>query len=451
MKTSKIITIFLFCAVILLPLAFFNTEVDSISSIDNRKLAGNPLKAEGSITENIDQFIDDRIGFRSEMIESYTILNDRIFNKMVHPSYSYGKDDYIFGSGITTGGEFEEFHLVFADMIEDIQNYCENRDVPFLFVFNPAKPAIYQDKIQEGINYNRDWVDSFFKELKKRNINYLDNKKPMVDLRDAGVKGFNTQFDPNHWNDIGAFHGTNEILKSLSEEVNHIHINDFEEFTVSKQFKTHLPDTLFPIEEEITILYPGNETNILTEEYSSELELDSIYKTFGYLINESENLENTPRLLSFQGSYMNSYGYKFLNNAFREYIFVHDYQNIINFPYYFNIFQPEVVIFEVAEYTVLDRYFNFDKMKAIDYNPALSTLREEEYEIIEVSADDFYIENGNTLSKIQWKTDVSNAYVWILLDEIYDMQEIKGGYEVIIEKSRLEESDEPFELYLQEK
>lgn len=34
---------------------------------------------------------------------------------------------------------------------------------------------------------------------------------------------------------------------------------------------------------------------------------------------------------------MNGYGYKYLQNAFGEYIYVHDYQNILNFPYYYNI------------------------------------------------------------------------------------------------------------------
>lgn len=65
------------------------------------------------------------------------------------------------------------------------------------------------------------------------------------------------------------------------------------------------------------------------------------YRGFGYYQNTKMLNEGAPRTLVFQGSYMNSYGSKFLSNAFSEYIHVHDYQNVIDFAYYFNIFQPD--------------------------------------------------------------------------------------------------------------
>lgn len=152
----------MFAIVIMLPLLFFNLTPNSVSLIDNRKLAENPFSEEGDLTANIEMYVSDRIGFRDTMISTYIILNDKIFGKMVHPSYTYGKGGYVFGGGITTENDFGEFHIAFADMVKSIQDYCERRNIPFLFVFNPAKPAVYQDKIAEGINYNREWVDLFF-------------------------------------------------------------------------------------------------------------------------------------------------------------------------------------------------------------------------------------------------------------------------------------------------
>ena len=102
MKRIQIIMISLFFLILLVPLVTFNFEKNSISEIDNRLLAENPFAEEGDLTENIENYINDRLGLRDKMILSYTVLNDRIFHKMVHPSYEYGKDGYVFGAGLTT-------------------------------------------------------------------------------------------------------------------------------------------------------------------------------------------------------------------------------------------------------------------------------------------------------------------------------------------------------------
>lgn len=47
MKTIRIISIILFAAIIIAPLIFFNTELNSVSVIDNRILAENPLSLKG--------------------------------------------------------------------------------------------------------------------------------------------------------------------------------------------------------------------------------------------------------------------------------------------------------------------------------------------------------------------------------------------------------------------
>ena len=177
MKIFKIFFIFFFIVSISISGIFFNFTPQAISEIDNRMLAENPFKnnTEGDLTKNIENYVNDRIGFRDEMILSYTVLNDKLFNKMVHPSYTYGKDGYVFGAGLTYTGLFSDYHIVFADMIEQQQEYCNSRGIPFLFVFNPAKPAVLTEYIPQGELYSRDWVDKFFEELDKRNINYVDN------------------------------------------------------------------------------------------------------------------------------------------------------------------------------------------------------------------------------------------------------------------------------------
>ncbi len=447
MNLLKRIGILFFAVVIIIPLIFFNVDLDSVSLIDNRKLAGNPFKEEGSIITNIENFISDRIGFRDEAITAYTVFHDKLFGEMVHPSYVYGKDGYVFGSGITTGGEFNDYHVVFADMVQKIQIYCENRDVPFLFVFNPSKPSVYSDKIAVGTNYDREWVDLFLNELDDRGINYLDNTKTLIDIRKNGIDGYNVKYDANHWNDIGAFYGTQEIIKKLDLMGLNVQENDLKDFNVGQVLKESLSISEFPINEYVPSIGPKYKVSNLTDKYSSELYLDQSYKSFGYYVNPSENAKNTPKLLVFQGSYMNSYGYKFLQNAFNEYIHVHDYQNVIDFPYYFNIFQPECVVFEVAEAALREIYFNYKNMKNIDYNPAFSTVDKNKIKAVSIS-DDLTISKGDTLTTITWNNNNDYSYVWMELDNFYDMKKVDCGYQIVIETSTYESYKDTLKFFV---
>ncbi len=447
MKTLRIITALLFVAVIAVPLVFFNFTPDAVSVIDNRKLTENPFTLDGDLTTNLQNYVNDRIGLRDEAITAYTILNDKLFGKMVHPSYTYGKNGYVFGAGLTTENDFGDFHIAFADMVAKIQTYCEQRNVPFLFVFNPAKPAIYTEEIAVGVNYNREWVDQFFAALDARGVQYLDNTQTLKALKENDIDSFNQKYDANHWNDLGAFYGTQAILQRLQAMSDTVRVNGMEEFNVGETLQESLLVSKFPINESVPSFSLNVSIDNLTENYTGKLNLHPSYQSFGYYVNNADYAKDTPRALVFQGSYMNSYGYKYMQNAFREYIHVHDYQNVIDFDYYFNIFQPECVVFEVAEYTFSDLYFEYEEMCEARYNPALSTVGKENCICIDVQNANVSVSKEDTLTTITWNTDQTYSSVWMELDTTYDMQKVENGYEVTVQTASYEASKGNMEIY----
>lgn len=429
MKILRSIVIVVFAAVIFVPIVLFNWAPNSVSAIDNRVLTENPFTqpTTDDLTNDIENYVSDRIGLRDEMILAYTVLNDKTFGKMVHPSYTYGTDGYVFGEGITTSDSFSDYHVAFADMVLALQTYCEERDVPFLFVFNPAKPAVLTEHLNSGINYDRTWVDRFFAELDSRGVNYVDNT---VTLRDATANGavvFNKKYDANHWNDLGAFYGTNAMLQALQTRLPSTHVNTLEEFTVGEQTMTSLPVSNFPINEQVPQMALKVPLTDLTDQYKPSLTMHPSYRTFGYYINEQRQAESSLAALVFQGSYMNVYGYKYLQNAFGEYAMVHDYQNVMDLPYYFNIFKPDCVIFEVAEYTFSNGYFSYETMKNIDYNKPLSAYADARKQTASKAAE-LTVSEGETLTEIVWKTDAEAECAWLLLGDEYDMKRTDGGY-----------------------
>lgn len=371
MKKIKILTIVLFSIVLIFPIIMFNWEENVVSPIDNRKLTNNPFGPnyekgeESDLTKIIENYVQDRIGFRDEMISGYTLLNDKLFHKMVHPIYDYGKDGYVFFK-VGNTKKYGEYEKSFADMVKEIQDYCDEREVPFVFVFNPAKITVLEDKLREGIHYNNKWVDEFIEELDEQGVNYVDNRQVLIERTEQGENVFNKKYNAGHWNDLGAFYGVNCILENLKQFYPDIHINEKDEFNIERRLNTSLQVSQFPIYEYEPIFELRNsKIKNVTDQYK-DIKLDKNYRTFGYYINEERKAEGAPKALVFQGSYMNGMGYKFLQNSLGEYISVHDYQNVLDFDYYFNIFQPDCVIFETAEYTFSSTYYNYDKMKSFE-------------------------------------------------------------------------------------
>lgn len=371
MKKAYIATVLLFFVLLSVPLATFEWREDVISEIDNRRLTASPLTAE-SLSQALEQtqnYVSDRIGLRNAMIRLYTQGHDLLFGEMVHPSYQYGQDGYVFFRGNGSRSAMTDYDYAFVNLVEQLYTYCRERDIPFLFLFDPAKQSVYYEKLHPGIRYQNGWVEQFTALLAEKGIPYVDNTAVMRELAAQGVNVFNRQYDAGHWNDIGAFYGTNAALTELKKQLPSVHVNDLNEFEQTSSIATSLPGSEFPIEEEVPWLTANTEITDLSTSISAEMQVDSSFPICFHTVNQSRQQEGAPTALVFQGSYYNGYGWKFFANSFGEYHAIHDYQNILNFEYYYNLFRPDCVIFEVAEYTFDSMYFDYQGMLDFDLAP----------------------------------------------------------------------------------
>ena len=311
--------------------------------------------------------------------------------------------------------------------------------VVFLLVFDPAKPAVLRDKLPDTVNYTRECVDMFLKELDKRGIKYVDNTQTLKKLQDSGTQVFNKKYDANHWNDTGAFYGTQNSLKELNKQDPRIHVNELSEFDVGEETKTTLPVSKFPINESVPVYTAKTEARDITESFKG-LPLDSRYRHFVYTVNDRRKAEGSPRALIFQGSYINSYGRKYYENAFGECVEVHNYQNVLSFPQYYHLFDPQVVIFELAEYTMRQTYFDYKKLKSISFNDELSAHKDKTVSPQGFSESDVTCQTDQMYTTVTWKTKKTYAAVWLTLDKQYDMQKTENGYTAIVPTAEKEKA-----------
>lgn len=444
-KIVKIVTMVTFLGILLMPSLFFNWEKEYISEIDNRKLTEfpNAQNSSGDLTKDIESFVNDRIGFRNQMIRTYTKINDKAFGVMEHPTYTYGKDGYVFFK-MHRGIQYNDFHKEFVSMIGKIQRYCDERDIPFVFCFNPAKMSALSQYLPDGVNYDSAWVDEMILALREEGVNVVDNSNYLKTLGETEYV-FNKKYDAGHWNDLGAFYGINSILSRLSEELPLVNVNEMDDFEVGIKLETSLPVSEFEIFDETPEFISKTIFEEKTKRYNDEVLVNKNFPTFYNRVNPLNVEKGLPKALVFQGSYINGRGNKFLAEQLGEYIAIHNYQNVLNFDYYFNIFRPDCVILEVAEYTISNDYFNFELMKEIQFNPPLKSydnMQEQDF-LLPVSAQ---IRQGEMLADIEvtgLPTSTTYAYFYLDGEEFDLMHQENGVYTLSLEKDllRIEEAE----------
>lgn len=367
MKRIYIFKIIVFLTIIILPIININLKSDQVSEIDNRNLIEFSEVLSGDFTTNAEIFIEDRIGFRTKIINAYTHGMDYLFNYMVHPSYQYGKDGYIF-SKLSRESVYSEYQEVYSDYISKVQDYCEDRNIKFLYAVEPSKLTVYPEYLPNGVNYQNINLNYFLDLLKQKGVNYIYTGDSLIEAKDE-YQVFDKKFDANHWNETGAIVGISSILDRLNIMDSNVDKFDINNYSIGTKTNKTLPVSYFPINEETTV-YNLKDTDIRSiDTFNGKIKISEKHRNFAHYINESN--PNAPKILVFAGSYFND-KHKFLTESFSEFILIHNYENIFNIDYYINLFDPDIVLFESTEYTHNSTYFNIDSMRDISYNEPLS-------------------------------------------------------------------------------
>ena len=407
-----------FLTLLLIPLVKTNTEHNVKSELDNRKLVEFPEMDDTGYEKSIEKYLQDRIGFRDTMVTGYQLVNNITSGELTR-TYTFGQDGYAFfhmHNNILYG----DYHKKFAEAVRTMQEYCESRGAKFYFLFNPEKISVYRRFLPVGVNYNDGWVDEMLEYMEELGVHYVSNKDLLTALS-YDERVYNWKYDAGHWNDLGAFYGTNNLLKRIGEDFPAVKEYSLDEWDVSTTTSLYYTNSRFPVKEEVPVFTLKTGWRNETERFA-DIKLNEKYRSFRYYVNEAENADQYPKLLVFQGSYYNSRSTFFVGRS-SEYIGVHDYQNVFNLDYYFNIFQPDVVVFEAAEYTFNDEYFDSGIMENLQYNPAIDDVALP----TEIDVDDtikLSIIQGDGFDSVYLdKGTITAKYVYLVSDgHVYDMQ-----------------------------
>lgn len=411
---------------VVVPMVTMNHDKQVASDIDNRMLQEAPTLDEGfkTFTKELQGYFSDRIGYRYEMVGAFSTLNDRCFNLMVHPTYEYGEDGWVFLRYDDTSYP-DEFINAFASYIRGMQDFCAERGKPFLYVMSPSKTRIYPEFVSKSIGELPSSDVKLRNALDERGVNYIDLADAIFERKNDGVQVFNKVYDAGHWNTEGMYAGSQMILDKLQEMGVNVDDVDLSDYDRIYRHRTSLLAANYPIDEE-TYTYEIKEDahpGKLIEHYGDNLEMNEFNTVFNYYEND---YRDTPSMLMFQGSYFNSQG-TILQNQFSRIAEVHDYENVIDFPYYYDIFQPDVVIFENADYTANGLHYNLENLQSASLFPVYSSVEHLPAQDMGMGSELTYEARLAVANfSFEWEgPEISAAYVRVG-DKIYDTS-MKNG------------------------
>jgi len=436
MKKMHVVRIILISLLLVAFMVNLNTGIGIQSSIDNKYLQEFPDVGEGyeAFLSNLNTYLTERIGGRSSLLEANLILNDKLFQIMQHPIYEYGKDGYVFFR-VGKSQEDYEFLDFFTDYLKRIQDYCQARGVPFIYLLNPSKATVYKEYLPDGYTDENNRLKVLQQHLKDKGINHVDNSPYLSRLAET-QQVFNRKYDAGHWNALGAFWGVNNLLTEMQKYDPSIRPNDLKDFSISSEMKYNLPVSNFPIEESVPVIteiipsYTPFETGM-----QYEVLRDPNYPDF---FRFESNAKNNTNLLIFHGSYFHGFGHPFLARAVKIYQGIHNYQNILNFDYYFNIFQPNFVVVTSAEYATTEDYFNMSLLREKQLNPPLDKKELEELDETEELVSLVGVEHEVYITKIIFhvSTDIELGY-FVSGDYIFDLIQDGENWSVSLRNDHL--------------
>lgn len=353
-----------FCAAFLLaialPLANMETEGNKRSMIDNAYLPKLEDIRPEHFGMDFEEYFAKRIGFREWSLHCYELLNDRLFGRLEHPLYMYGKEGHIFFRGNEYIRAYQHLNLneagaeAFADSVRKFQDYCQAQGKDFLYMLIPDKETVYPEYYPDTVNVygETSLSDQVMAELEKRQVSFFYCKDAMLEGKKS-LNVNNVKYDAGHWNQHGAFFSIQALFEVLRQNHPQIQALTQEEFDITMETQEFLDISTFVIREQIPrYALKNNRAEKETEGFFADVALAFPNNHFCHYRNPQ--CSDQPKLLIFGDSYLAGYE-QFLNGHFREYTYIHRY-NLCNqefFEYYVDLVDPDIVILENPERSLI--------------------------------------------------------------------------------------------------
>ncbi|MCM1188851.1 MAG: hypothetical protein NC541_06105 [bacterium] len=231
MKRAYIIYIVCFVAILLLPLVFYPLVAHRLdhNNYENRALMSFEELSESdwkTFFPDLELLIKDNMPYKNECINLINRVDEYIFHDLFNQSVMVGKENWLFYKGNDCIQDYRGGYVLsdrelqaYAAAADSLKKSLEDRGIDFYIMITPNKEAIYGD------DYLPDRVKRYSTESRADQIvSYLSENTdvpiiyPKQSLQAAASDYQVWRKYDTHWNNVGAFIASQELLKELGLE-----------------------------------------------------------------------------------------------------------------------------------------------------------------------------------------------------------------------------------------
>jgi len=227
----KKVFITMYMLLLLLPLLFVNRDKDAVTMQENRPLAAFPsLRINGKpnleFTTRLDNYLNDRSGFRNQLISLNGLMQYHVFKRMEKgEQYRLGPDGEFNGvDGVVELYQHknlldEKELLEITGAFDTIDDYLQKRDCDFYYMMCYGKESIYPEYFPQSVlqygNVSR--TDQVIDALTEdTDVKVVGLKEAFTENKDK-YEVYSKYGDPVHWTPRGAFIGYTELIRTINE------------------------------------------------------------------------------------------------------------------------------------------------------------------------------------------------------------------------------------------
>ena len=444
MKIKSLLFVIACLALCLIPsvgMLFFPTT----ETTENRPMAAAPelITDDGTVNteffNDFEDYFDEHIALRNQLIYVDAKIQTSVFHESNVSGVIAGTDGWLYYSstlddylGRSVMSQRELYNL--AHNFSIIQEYLEDRNIPFVLTIPPNKNTLYGENMPYYASYivNSDHSAKLLAPLlSQQGVNYL-NLFEMFEAHDETLY----LLRDSHWNMIGACMAYNGIMDAFGLQ--------HEDYSSADPVPAN--DENGDLNKMLYSFYGKPEENYsydIASDYAYANDADSVEA--GWII--TENPSGTGALLMFRDSFANTL-IPFLSSEFERAYFSKGTPNALE--YYLEEYSPDCVAIEIVERNI-DNYLNDPPIiTAIETEPPKNFTIASTDSTVEIESSDNDINYYKISGTIDADRLQDGSDILVAIDgSVYKAYQIgENGYSLYMKKSAFAQTSTSVQVYV---
>lgn len=381
--------IVLFIILLSLPLLFFNTDPKKVLFLENRGVAKKPEKF---IPKEVQNWVNDNLGFRNEVLFTKKTLDYFLFKRYQSKDLVFGEQGHLYltNKGAAKGTHTQVIKEIVGktippnteqlkkakDAIDTLRNYIDSKGSKFYLFFPPSKYYIYPQYWTKTTAKKENPSFELAKIIKKVSGGKDDviNLTPyLLAQKDKELLYYKT-IDPFHWNKNGGFIGYTAMMNRIKKDFPNLKVLTKDDFNITATPKN---GAIMYNQKELSKYKIANMVFDFKDiEYNYKLKKESDYalkwqpKTLSKAISptfyiENKKIKEGKTVLIMGDSFVHGFIKSWLKESFKKLYFIHFYSihNAMDINRIMAEIKPDIVIAEVLMYKKSDFYNYFANLK----------------------------------------------------------------------------------------